>query len=38
MNHQTFTLTVGLLTVIVVRAVPGLAATPCEDLTKLSLF
>jgi feruloyl esterase len=37
MNHRTFTLTAVLLTVVVVRAVPGLAATPCEDLTKLSL-
>jgi feruloyl esterase len=37
MNHRRFTLTTFLLAVVVVRAVPGLAATPCEDLTKLSL-
>jgi Tannase and feruloyl esterase len=37
MNHRTFTLTAVLLIVVGVHAVPGLAATLCEDLTKLSL-
>jgi hypothetical protein len=36
MNQRMFTFTAVLLTVIVVRAVPGLAATSCEDLTTLA--